>query len=96
MSATPPEILPMCPRPAPGAPPSLLGSPQSAPAGLESTQSHKLLQPIPTCLLSPAETTNPSQSRSVFLSISPKGLEKRRGGGGTQQVCRGRQAAQAD
>lgn len=67
-------------------------------AGLGSAQPHMLLQPIPTCLLSPDETTNPSQSQNVFLCVSPKGLEWGGGAGGvgTQQVRWGWQAALAD
>lgn len=74
------------------APPPSSPAPLVCPAGLESAQPHMLLQPIPTCLLSPDETTNPSPSWTVFLSVSPKGLEQ----GGTQQVRGGRQAARAD
>lgn len=59
-------------------PAARLAAPSLSRAGLESAQPHRLLQPIPTCLLSPDKTTNPSQSRTVFLSVSPRGP----GGGG--------------
>lgn len=58
-------------------PAARLAAPSLSRAGLESAQPHRLLQPIPTCLLSPDETTNPSQYRTVFLC-----LPQRTGGGG--------------
>ena len=68
-------------------PTARLAAPSLSRAGLESAQPHRLLQPIPTCLLSPDETTNPSQYRTVFLSVSPRGPGEA-GLGGAQQVRR--------
>lgn len=75
-------------------PAARLAAPTLSRAGLESAQPHRLLQPILTCLLSPEETTNPSQYRTVFPPVSPRGPGEA-GPGGAQQV-RGLAAALAD